>query len=171
MVQAMRHGVLPPTLHVDAPSSQVDWSEGAVELLTEAREWPVTGRPRRAGVSSFGVSGTNAHLVLEEAPAVAPEAHSVVTDGIVPLVVSAKSPSALAGQAERLVSFMEAGEESLPDLAAALASRRAVLSERAVVAAGSRGEALAGLRALARGESSPVVVTGGGVAAGRTVLV
>ncbi|MDX3746844.1 type I polyketide synthase [Streptomyces sp. AK08-02] len=171
MVQAMRYGVLPPTLHVDAPSSQVDWSEGAVELLTEAREWPVTGRPRRAGVSSFGVSGTNAHLVLEEAPAVAQEAHSVVTGGVVPLVVSAKSPSALAGQAERLVSFIEAGEESLPDLAAALASRRAVLSERAVVAAGSRGEALAGLRALARGESSPVVVTGGGVAAGRTVLV
>ncbi|WP_405835436.1 type I polyketide synthase [Streptomyces sp. NBC_01518] len=176
MVQALRHGVLPPTLHVDAPSSQVDWSAGAVELLTEAREWPVTGRPRRAAVSSFGVSGTNAHLVLEEPPAGEAEAVAVgapVADGVVPLVVSARSVGALAGQAERLVSFVEAGEESLPQLATALISRRAVLSERAVVAAGSREEALAGLRALARGESSPLVVTGGGsaVAAGRTVLV
>ncbi|MFY7570817.1 beta-ketoacyl synthase N-terminal-like domain-containing protein [Streptomyces sp. WI04-05B] len=170
MVQAMRYGVLPPTLHVDAPSSQVDWSEGAVELLTQAREWPEVDRPRRAAISSFGVSGTNAHLVLEEAPAVAPEATPVVTDGIVPLVVSAKSPSALAGQAERLVSFVEAGQE-LSRVAGALASRRAVLSERAVVAAGSLGEALAGLRALARGESVPGVVVGSAVAAGRTVLV
>ncbi|MFD8726287.1 SDR family NAD(P)-dependent oxidoreductase, partial [Streptomyces sp. NPDC059629] len=174
MVQALRHGVLPPTLHVEEPTPQVDWSEGAVELLTEAREWPENARPRRAGVSSFGLSGTNAHLILEQAPEEAPEPTSVPTDGVVPLVVSARSVGALAGQAERLASFVETGEEPLSQVADALVTRRAVLSERAVVVAGSREEALAGLRALARGQSHPGVVTGGSFGAavsGRTVLV
>ncbi|MFF9772007.1 type I polyketide synthase [Streptomyces sp. NPDC014636] len=175
MVQALRHGVMPPTLHVDAPSAKVDWTAGAVELLTESREWPDTGRPRRAGVSSFGVSGTNAHLILEQAPEEQPAAPAASTDGVVPLVVSAASAASLVGQAERLASFVESGEKvSLTDVAVALVGQRAVLSERAVVVVGSRGEAVAGLEALARGESHRGVVTGGlasAVVAGRTVLV
>ncbi|MFF9335601.1 type I polyketide synthase [Streptomyces albogriseolus] len=168
-VQALRHRVLPATLHLDAPTPQVDWSAGAVELLTETREWPDQGRPRRAGVSSFGASGTNAHLILEEAP---PEANETARDdargagpaGAVPLVVSAGTATSLAAQAQRLASFVESGAAgaSLTDVAGALVTGRAVLGERAVVVAGSDAEALAGLRALSRGESAPGVLSGSG---------
>ncbi|MFK0063557.1 type I polyketide synthase [Streptomyces werraensis] len=168
-VQALRHRVLPATLHLDAPTPQVDWSAGAVELLTETREWPDQGRPRRAGVSSFGASGTNAHLILEEAP---PEANETARDDArgagpadaVPLVVSAGTATSLAAQAERLAAFVEsgAGGASLTDVAGALVTGRAVLGERAVVVAGSDTEALAGLRALSRGESAPGVLSGSG---------
>ncbi|MFD5543548.1 type I polyketide synthase, partial [Streptomyces sp. NPDC127079] len=135
MVQALRHGVMPPTLHVDAPSAKVDWTAGAVELLTESREWPDTDRPRRAGVSSFGVSGTNAHLILEQAPEEQPAVSEPVRprlaetdEGVVPMVVSARSARSLAGQAGRLASFVGSSEVSLPDVAAALVGQRAVLS-------------------------------------------
>ncbi|MFJ4526710.1 beta-ketoacyl synthase N-terminal-like domain-containing protein, partial [Streptomyces sp. NPDC088810] len=170
MVEALRHGVLPPTLHVAEPTPQVDWSAGSVELLTEAREWPDSGRPRRVGVSSFGLSGTNAHLIFEQAPeepVATPEAY----DGVVPLVVSAASQGSLSAQAERLAAFAGETEASPAEVAGALAARRALLNERAVVVAGTREEAVAGLGALAKGENSPAVVLGSAGASGRTVLV
>nr|WP_176572892.1 type I polyketide synthase [Streptomyces leeuwenhoekii] len=164
VVQALRHGVLPPTLHVDAPTTAVDWTEGAVELLTEAREWPREARPRRAGVSSFGISGTNAHLILEEASADEPTGEEPQGPaGVVPLVVSARTAASLAGQAGRLAAFLEGVGDMRPAaVAGALVSGRAVLDERAVVVADSAEEALSGLRALARGETAPGLVTGSG---------
>nr|AXL05387.1 rifamycin polyketide synthase, type 1 [uncultured bacterium] len=168
MVQALRHEVLPPTLHVDQPTPEVDWSAGAVELLTEARQWPRTGRPRRAGVSAFGVSGTNAHLILEEAPAEEPVPTPEVP--VVPVVVSARSRTSLAGQASRLAGFL-VGDAPLAGVAGALATNRAALTERAVVVVGSREEAVAGLEALARGEDPAAVVTGRAGAPGKVVWV
>ncbi|MFF1282977.1 SDR family NAD(P)-dependent oxidoreductase [Streptomyces sp. NPDC058299] len=171
MVQALRHGVLPPTLNVTEPTPQVDWSAGAVELVTEARQWPESGRPRRAGVSSFGISGTNAHLILEQAPEEPAAAPAAPADGPVPLVVSAASEGSLAAQAERLAAYTADTDAPLADIASALVTRRAALSERAVVVAESRAEAVAALAALARGESAAQLATGGAGAAGRTVLV
>nr|WP_206791056.1 type I polyketide synthase [Amycolatopsis sp. MtRt-6] len=169
MVQALRHDALPPTLHVQEPTKQVDWSAGAVELLTEGREWVRNGHPRRAGVSSFGISGTNAHLILEEAPADdTPEAD--VPDGVVPVVVSARSTGSLAGQAGRLAAFLD-GDVPLTRVAGALLSTRATLTDRAVVVAGSAEEARAGLTALARGESAPGLVSGTAGMPGKTVWV
>ncbi|WP_229795964.1 type I polyketide synthase, partial [Saccharothrix coeruleofusca] len=127
VVEAMRHGVLPRTLHVDEPTPHVDWS-GAIELLTEQRPWPSTGRPRRAAVSSFGISGTNAHVVLEQAPETQP---AEPAEGPVPVVVSARTPAALAEQLDRLA----AAEVPLADLAHTLGTGRALLEHRAVVAA------------------------------------
>ncbi|MFD8939944.1 type I polyketide synthase, partial [Streptomyces sp. NPDC059578] len=153
MVMAMRHGVLPSTLHVDEPSPHVDWASGGVELLREAREWTVEGRPRRAGVSSFGVSGTNAHIIVEEAPVEdAAEAERVASGGgrgvsAVPVVVSGRSDAALRAQADRLRSFViERPEVSALDAAHSLVGSRALLERRAVVVvAGGRDELLARL--------------------------
>ncbi|MFI9276283.1 type I polyketide synthase, partial [Kitasatospora sp. NPDC052896] len=103
MVQAMRHGILPRTLHVDEPTPHVDWTAGAVELLTEARPWPETDHPRRAAVSSFGISGTNAHLILEAAPDTAAEEPS---EAVAPLLLSAKTEPALREQAHRLRHYL-----------------------------------------------------------------
>ncbi|HWX43908.1 MAG TPA: SDR family NAD(P)-dependent oxidoreductase, partial [Solirubrobacteraceae bacterium] len=155
MVQAMRHGVLPKTLHVDAPSGQVDWSAGAVELLTERTPWERGGEPRRAGVSSFGISGTNAHVILEEAPvtvngfsssgsapnpdsaAVAGDGAvaggSVLAGGVVPWVLSGKTQGALRGQAGRLREFVESSPGlDTGDVGCSLLGR-SVFGHRAVV--------------------------------------
>ncbi|WP_344379666.1 MULTISPECIES: type I polyketide synthase, partial [Streptomyces violaceusniger group] len=174
MVLALRHGVLPRTLHVDEPSPQVDWSAGAVELLTEERVWPEVGRPRRVGVSGFGVSGTNAHVILEQAPESAVEVVPVseVPGGVVPLVVSGRGGAGLRGQARRLLDFVERRPEvELGHLARSLATSRAGLSERAVVLAGDRSEALAGLAAVAGGEVVGSDVVGRADAQGRVAFV
>ncbi|MFF8632068.1 type I polyketide synthase, partial [Streptomyces werraensis] len=136
MVMALERGVLPKTLHVDGPSSRVDWSAGAVELLTEQRVWPEVGRARRAGVSSFGVSGTNAHVILEQAPPVeAVGEPAVVRDlPVVPLVVSAKSREALREQQARVRALLDQ-EDLSPrplDVAYSLATERSALEHRSV---------------------------------------
>ncbi|WP_146060547.1 type I polyketide synthase, partial [Amycolatopsis sp. CA-128772] len=165
MVMAMRNGVLPQTLHVDAPSSHVDWTAGAVELLTESRKWP-SDRPRRAGVSSFGISGTNAHTILEQAPDDV-VVHDTAPTGLVPVVLSGQTESGLREQAGRLLT---AGRGTLPDIAFSAANTRAALSRRAVVLAGDDNDLVRGLTALADGASDPSVVCGEPVAGSLAVL-
>ncbi|MFB7515229.1 type I polyketide synthase [Streptomyces sp. NPDC056144] len=172
MVEAIRHGVLPKTLHVDEPSTKVDWSAGAVELLTEARPWPELDRPRRAAVSSFGVSGTNAHVIIEQAPEKAVEeapAQDSAAPAALPWLLSAKNAGALRAQAERLLT----GAERLDSVAVghALAFGRARLDRRAVVVGTDREELNGGLKALAAGESSPLVVSGTADVDGKTAFV
>ncbi len=197
MVMAMRHGVLPRTLHVDEPSKEVDWSSGNVSLLTEEVPWEKSEKPRRAGVSSFGISGTNAHLVLEEAPAPVGVAAGVQGDalrgngvlvgdgpdgavggvgGVVPWVLSGRGVGGLRGQAGRLGGFV-AGDVGVGvvDVGFSLAGR-AVFEDRAVVLGGGREELLAGVGVLAGGdgwgEDARGVVRGvaGGVGGGLALL-
>ncbi|MFI6033531.1 SDR family NAD(P)-dependent oxidoreductase [Streptomyces sp. NPDC051315] len=172
MVMAMRHGVLPRTLHVDEPSPHVDWSAGAVELLTEARPWERNGRPRRAGVSSFGISGTNAHVILEEPP-VGPVAEEEreqppsVPLPVVPWVLSGRGEAALRAQAERLAVHVAERDELSPlDVGFSLAVTRSVFEHRAVVVGSDREELLRGLAAVASGERS-----GGTPVQGKTAFV
>ncbi|WP_133909000.1 type I polyketide synthase, partial [Actinophytocola oryzae] len=195
MVMAMRHGVLPRSLHVDRPSSHVDWSAGSVELLAENTVWPEVGRPRRAGVSSFGISGTNAHVILEQAPAAEPGGHPVApgaraagtthgettvpphrpversagASGVVPWVLSAKSAAALRAQATKLLSHLGDSDVSVADVGLSLAGR-SVLEHRAVVVGEDRTRLSAGLGALARGEMSSGIVSGLAVEGPRAML-
>ncbi|WP_235627739.1 type I polyketide synthase, partial [Mycobacterium tuberculosis] len=175
MVQAMRHGVMPKTLHVDVPTPHVAWSVGAVSLLTQPRAWSVHGRPRRAGVSSFGISGTNAHVILEQAPvveSVVPEVASPTAASAVPWVLSARSEQALAGQAQRLLAFVAANPDLDPiDVGWSLVKTRAMFEHRAVVVGADRGALLAGLAALAAGESGAGVAVGRARSVGKTVFV
>ncbi|MFJ3973524.1 type I polyketide synthase, partial [Streptomyces parvus] len=223
MVMAMREGVLPRTLHIDEPSSHVDWSAGAVELLTESVAWPETGEPRRAGVSSFGISGTNAHVILEQAPSERAEegasqraSQSVpkyasksaaderaangggtalapggplapVRSDVLPWVLSGKSPEAVAGQAARMLAYLEdrpEAEQTAPDdkvdtadvvdaadVAWSLSTTRAQLEHRVAVIAERQEDFRAGLAALAQGGSAPGVVRGVAGRAARPVFV
>jgi len=161
MVEAMRRGVLPRSLHCEEPSPHVDWSAGEVELLHEPVEWPAGERVRRAGVSSFGISGTNAHLILEEAPAAGEPVADRVELPALPLVLSAHNEEALLDQAERLRERMAGHPELEPaDVSFTLATARARLGHRAAVVGADREELLDGLASLAGGEP-------GGAAAGQ----
>ncbi|WP_329813260.1 acyltransferase domain-containing protein, partial [Streptomyces sp. JV185] len=176
-VQAIRHGVLPKSLHSETRSPHVDWSAGAVELLTEAREWPVRERPRRVGVSSFGLSGTNAHVIVEQAPVVE-EPEGVVSAGapvvpVVPVVLSGRGVGALRGQAARLLERVEGvgAGLSLVDVGFSSVVSRAVLEHRAVIAASDRDELVRGLAGLVAGEQVASVVSGVSGPVGRTAFV
>ncbi|WP_449343949.1 type I polyketide synthase, partial [Streptomyces pilosus] len=162
--------VLPKTLHVEEPSPHVDWSAGAVELLTEARPWESDGRPRRAGVSSFGLSGTNAHVILEEAPVgdePEKDEQPLVALPAVPWVVSGRGEAALRAQAERLAEFVSGRGDVTPlDVAFSLATTRSVFEHRAVVVGADREELLRGLAEVASGER-----VGGTPVQGKTAFV
>ncbi|KIF73251.1 hypothetical protein QR77_03255, partial [Streptomyces sp. 150FB] len=173
-VMAMRHRLMPPTLHVDEPTPHADWSSGAVRLLTEARPWE--NGPRRAGVSSFGMSGTNAHVVLEEAAEAEPVTEAEPDSGpsraaaasALPWVLSARGGAALAEQAGRLASYA-AGRDAR-DIGFSLVAARAGLEDRAVVVGDGAQDLLSGARALSLGDDSPHVIRGAGAAAARRTV-
>ncbi|WP_157110643.1 type I polyketide synthase, partial [Nocardia anaemiae] len=178
MVQALRHEMLPATLHVDAPTPHVDWSAGSVRLLTTAEPWRAGQRVRRAGVSSFGASGTNAHLILEEAPALeqapaepadeAPDRGAkAVASGVTPWLVSAKTEDGLRAQAAKLRQWVtEHPDMTVDDIGYSLLTTRARLDWRGTVVAADREAMLAGLAALAEHGSASST---GGVTAGKAV--
>ncbi|HSZ28518.1 MAG TPA: type I polyketide synthase, partial [Pseudonocardiaceae bacterium] len=164
VVQAMRHGLLPKTLHVNEPSPHVDWSAGAVTPLIDTIPWPQNGHPRRAGVSSFGISGTNAHLILEAPPTTkhTPDTSEPITRPASTLwPVSAKSEQALREQAAQLHTFVTTHPDlDITGMGHTLATTRTHFDHRAVVVGSEREELLAGLRALAQGEYAPNIVQG-----------
>ncbi|WP_344341077.1 ketoacyl-synthetase C-terminal extension domain-containing protein, partial [Streptomyces rhizosphaericus] len=166
MVQAMRHGVLPKTLHVDEPTPMVDWSAGAVELLTEPTGWPETGRPRRAAVSAFGVSGTNAHVILEqytepEEDVPGGEPARTGATPTLPWLVSARDEEGLRAQAGRLAAYAIAHPEAnAADIGWSLATTRTAHDHLAAVVGADREDLIAGLRSVAEGRPEADVVTG-----------
>ena len=163
VVQALRHNTLPKTLHVDAPSPVVDWTTGDIELLTEARPWLPNGRPRRAGVSSFGISGTNAHIIIEEAPPSTVERPRRTAPPLasVPLPIAGATAAALADQAARVAAHLRANPAlDLTDVGYSLATGRAALDHRSVVLAAGRDAALKALDGLATGGTPAGTVTG-----------
>ncbi|QMU71590.1 type I polyketide synthase [Streptacidiphilus sp. P02-A3a] len=176
MVEALRHGVLPKSLHAEQPSDHVDWQAGGVRLLAESRPWPRRNGTRRAGVSSFGMSGTNAHVIVEEAQAAplpeGPERVAPSGPRHLPWVLSARTPEALRAQAERLHAFASAPSAPDPtEVGWALAATRTAFEYRAVVVADSRYGLLDGVRALATGEPAGNLVEGVARPVGKTVFV
>ncbi|MEU4407092.1 SDR family NAD(P)-dependent oxidoreductase [Streptosporangium sp. NPDC023963] len=172
LVQAMRHGIVPATLHVDEPTPRVDWSSGAVSVVTANRAWPVTGGPRRAAVSSFGISGTNAHAIIEVEPEVEPEADRPGGGDAsrAPWVLSAPTGDGLRGQAARLREFVLTRPDAHPaDIGLALATTRTPFAHRAVVLGSTGPDRLDGLAALAGGQPAPTVVRGTALP-GKTLL-
>ncbi|MBB4689012.1 type I polyketide synthase [Amycolatopsis jiangsuensis] len=157
MVEALRRGVLPRTLHADEPSPHVDWADGTVSLLREEQPWPDAGRPRRAGISSFGISGTNAHVILEQGdpvPAASPEA------GPVTWLLSASSPEAVRAQAARLAKFVPSSPASAADLGLSLATTRTLGEHRTGVVAADRESAVRTLTEYAAGRNPAGTVEG-----------
>ncbi|MEU9510858.1 type I polyketide synthase [Micromonospora sp. NPDC048170] len=187
MVMALRHERVPATLHVDEPTPNVDWTAGAVSVVTSPQPWPTGEEPRRAGISSFGMSGTNAHVIIEEAPAAdpapaapdAPDGPAAATDadttpapvtgaGLVPVLVSAREADSLAAQATRWADWLDGRPDlRLPDIGWSSASSRASLEHRAVLLVEDRAALLGGLRALADGSDVPGLVTGAGPRGGK----
>ncbi|MEE1757447.1 type I polyketide synthase [Streptomyces sp. SP18CS02] len=176
MVMAMRHGRLPASLHIDAPTPHVNWSSGTVSLLTDAVEWPRGERVRRAGVSSFGISGTNVHAILEQAPEEVVE-RSVEAPGtdagaMVAWPLSARTPQALRGQAAALRTRLDAPERpAVADTGLSLATTRAAFEHRAVLLGEDHDALAAALDAVARGGPSDAVVSGVAVSGGEQVFV
>ncbi|MFF4364442.1 type I polyketide synthase [Streptomyces sp. NPDC001604] len=180
MVLALQHGELPPTLHAEEPSPHIDWSAGEVSLLTEPVQWSASERVRRAGVSSFGISGTNAHVILEEAPAAEPSDDSepapaptvLDTEAVGVWPVSGRTSEVLAAQADRLREWVTDRPELEPaDVAWSLVTTRSLFTHRAVVLGGERAQLLSGLESLALGASDASVVSGAAPSDARTVFV
>ncbi|WP_420810765.1 type I polyketide synthase [Haliangium ochraceum] len=176
MVLALQHQMLPATLHAQTPSPHIDWSSGTLQLVQSARPWQTNGQPRRAGVSSFGVSGTNAHLILEEAPLeqAATEQRAAATAPVaaLPFLLSGKTEEALKAQAQRLHQHLQRHEDAaLVDVSYSLATTRAHFEQRAALVASTREELLAALAALANGESAPSLVVAPRSADGKVVFV
>ncbi|MFG1879080.1 type I polyketide synthase [Sphaerisporangium sp. NPDC049003] len=201
LVSALEHGVVPKTLHVDEPSGHVDWSAGSVELLTDTRPWPETGRPRRAALSSFGISGTNAHVIIEQPPAPSPDSKpdlglgsesepspkaaspepdtkpspgggldNVPGGGVLPWVVSARTPDALRDQARKLAEHLDRNPALEPaSIGLSLVTTRTLFTHRAVLL-GNRDHLTEGLHALAEGRTHPALTLGTAAPTPRTAF-
>ncbi|MEW1547806.1 SDR family NAD(P)-dependent oxidoreductase [Streptomyces tsukubensis] len=181
VIQAVRHRTLPKTLHAGTPNPEVDWDSGHLRLLTESIPWPGFGRPRRAGVLSYGVSGTNVHVIVEEAPPppsavprrpVPPAGEPVAPGSLRPWILSARTAEALRAQGQRLLTHLREHETLGPvDVGWSLAATRARFEHRAAVFGTDRERLTAALRRLADGVESPDVVRGTAHAPARTVFV